>query len=74
MTAARQHVAMARTPVGSAHWQRERSDPTPCACAGPRSRSWTPLANRVGYLLFGLAIALFVFAFAVSFNGGDGRR
>ena len=30
---------------------------------------WTLIANRVGYLLFGLAIALFVFAFAVSFNG-----
>ena len=29
---------------------------------------WTLIANRVGYLLFGLAIALFVIAFAFSFN------
>jgi hypothetical protein len=31
---------------------------------------WTLIANRVGYLLFGLAIALFVMAFAFSFNSG----
>ncbi len=30
---------------------------------------WTLLANRVGYLLFALAIAVFVIAFAVGFNG-----
>jgi heme/copper-type cytochrome/quinol oxidase subunit 3 len=30
---------------------------------------WSLLANRIGYLLFGLAIALFVIAFAISFNG-----
>ena len=29
---------------------------------------WSLLANRIGYLLFGLAIALFVIAFAISFN------
>lgn len=31
---------------------------------------WTLIANRVGYLLFALAIALFVMAFAFSFNSG----
>jgi Na+/proline symporter len=30
---------------------------------------WSLLANRIGYLLFGLAIALFAIAFAISFNG-----
>ena len=30
---------------------------------------WTLIANRVGYLLFALAIAVFVMAFAFSFNG-----
>jgi Na+/proline symporter len=29
---------------------------------------WTLLANRVGYLFFALAIAVFVIAFAVGFN------
>jgi hypothetical protein len=29
---------------------------------------WTLIANRVGYLLFALAIALFVIAFAVGFS------
>ena len=30
---------------------------------------WSLLANRVGYLLFGLAVALFVVAFLVGFTG-----
>lgn len=30
---------------------------------------WTLLANRIGYLLFALAIACFVMAFAFGFNG-----
>ena len=30
---------------------------------------WTLIANRVGYLLFAVAIAVFVMAFAFSFNG-----
>jgi hypothetical protein len=29
---------------------------------------WTRLANRVGYLLFGIAIVTFVVGFIVSFN------
>jgi hypothetical protein len=29
---------------------------------------WTLLANRVGYLLLALAMALFVIAFAIGFN------
>ncbi|MEY2643259.1 MAG: hypothetical protein RLZZ368_1906 [Actinomycetota bacterium] len=34
-----------------------------------RIARWTLIANRVGYLLFGLAIALFVMAFAFGFKG-----
>ena len=30
---------------------------------------WSLLANRIGYLLFAVAIAVFVIAFAVGFNG-----
>ena len=30
---------------------------------------WTLIANRVGYLLFAVAIALFVMAFAFGFKG-----
>lgn len=34
-----------------------------------RIRSWALIANRVGYLLYALAIALFVMAFAFGFEG-----
>jgi hypothetical protein len=30
---------------------------------------WTLLANRVGFLLFGVAVALFIAAFVVGFTG-----
>ena len=30
---------------------------------------WTRLANRVGYLCFGIAVLTFVIGFIVSFNG-----
>jgi hypothetical protein len=30
---------------------------------------WALLANRVGYLLFGVAVALFVLAFVIGFTG-----
>jgi hypothetical protein len=30
---------------------------------------WSLLANRIGYLLFALAMAVFVFGFAVGFGG-----
>lgn len=30
---------------------------------------WSLLANRVGYLCFAVAVAVFVIAFAVGFNG-----
>jgi hypothetical protein len=30
---------------------------------------WMQLANRIGYLCFGVAIAVFVIGFAVGFNG-----
>jgi hypothetical protein len=29
---------------------------------------WTLLANRIGYLCFGLAIAVFIFGFAIGFT------
>lgn len=34
-----------------------------------RIAKWTLLANRVGYLFFALAIALFVMAFVLGFKG-----
>lgn len=34
-----------------------------------RIRSWALIANRIGYLLYALAIALFVMAFAFGFEG-----
>lgn len=34
-----------------------------------RIAAWTLVANRIGYLLYGLAIALFVMAFAFGFEG-----
>jgi hypothetical protein len=34
-----------------------------------RIAHWALLANRVGYLLFGVAVALFVAAFVVGFTG-----
>lgn len=30
---------------------------------------WTLLANRIGYLLFAVSLAVFVIGFAVGFNG-----
>jgi len=34
-----------------------------------RVARWTRLANRLGYLFFGIAIVTFVIGFIVSFNG-----
>lgn len=34
-----------------------------------RIAKWTLLANRIGYLLYAVAIALFVMAFAFGFKG-----
>lgn len=31
---------------------------------------WTLLANRIGWLLYGVAMAVFVIGFAVGFSGG----
>lgn len=42
--------------------------PDPVRARRAQIARWSLLANRIGYLLFGLAIALFVIAFAVSFN------
>ena len=44
------------------------SRPDPVRVRRAQVAKWTLIANRVGYLLFGLAIALFVIAFAFSFN------
>ncbi|MEN9504104.1 MAG: hypothetical protein RI958_30 [Actinomycetota bacterium] len=57
------------------------SSPVPESAAGAPPRTidpvrarrqkiahWTLIANRIGYLLFALAIALFVIAFAVGFS------
>jgi hypothetical protein len=45
------------------------SAPDPVAARRELVRRWALVANRVGYLLFGLAIAVFVIAFAVGFTG-----
>jgi hypothetical protein len=34
-----------------------------------RIAHWALLANRIGYLLFGVAVALFIAAFVVGFTG-----
>jgi hypothetical protein len=51
-----------------------RPEPRPAAVDPVRARrqqvaKWTLLANRVGYLLFAVAIATFVIGFALGFNG-----
>ena len=46
------------------------SSPTdPVRARRQRISSLVLIANRIGYLLYGLAIALFVMAFAFGFNG-----
>jgi hypothetical protein len=44
--------------------------PDPVTARREQVRRWALLANRVGYLLFAAAIAVFVIAFAVGFSGG----
>jgi archaellum biogenesis protein FlaJ (TadC family) len=41
----------------------------PVAARREQVRRWALVANRVGYLLFGVAIVVFVVAFAVGFTG-----
>jgi hypothetical protein len=43
--------------------------PDPVRARRAQIARWSLLASRIGYLLLGLAIALFVIAFAISFNG-----
>lgn len=45
------------------------ASPDPVRERRARIAKWTLIANRVGYLLFALAIALFVMAFAFGFKG-----
>jgi Na+/proline symporter len=43
--------------------------PDPVRIRRRQVAKWTLLANRVGYLLFGVAIAVFVIGFALGFTG-----
>ncbi|MEX1105890.1 MAG: hypothetical protein WEB78_06800 [Ilumatobacteraceae bacterium] len=43
--------------------------PDPVRARRQKIAHWTLIANRIGYLLFALAIVLFVLAFAFGFNG-----
>jgi small-conductance mechanosensitive channel len=43
-------------------------NPDPVRARRQQVAKWTLLANRVGYLCFAVAIALFFIAFAVGFN------
>jgi hypothetical protein len=45
------------------------TSPDPVRERRARIAKWTLIANRVGYLLFAVAIALFVMAFAFGFQG-----
>ncbi|HWC68036.1 MAG TPA: hypothetical protein VG478_08230 [Acidimicrobiales bacterium] len=48
----------------------ERTEPAdPILARREQARRWSLVACRVGYLLFGMAIAVFVIAFAVGFSG-----
>ena len=46
-----------------------RAEADPVRVRRARIARWSLLVNRVGYLLFGLAVALFVVAFVVGFTG-----
>jgi hypothetical protein len=52
------------TPPSSAH---QKLDPVRIRRA--QIAKYTLLANRVGYLFYALAIATFIFGFAIDFNG-----
>jgi len=43
--------------------------PDPVRARRQQVAKWTLIANRIGYLLFGVAIAVFIIGFAFSFNG-----
>jgi hypothetical protein len=44
-------------------------DPDPVRLRRARVARWTALANRAGYVLLGVAVALFFLALAVGFSG-----
>jgi hypothetical protein len=50
---------------------RRPSSPPPDPIRAKRERvaRWSLLANRIGYLLFAVAVAVFVIGFAVGFTG-----
>ena len=45
------------------------SQPDPVRVRRQQVAKWTLIANRVGYLLFGVAIAVFFIGFAIGFTG-----
>jgi hypothetical protein len=45
------------------------SQPDPVRARREQVAKWTLIANRVGYLLFGVAIAVFFIGFAIGFTG-----
>ena len=45
------------------------SQPDPVRARRQQVAKWTLIANRVGYLLFGVAIAVFFIGFAIGFTG-----
>jgi hypothetical protein len=49
--------------------QPERLGEDPVRIRRRQVARWTRLANRIGYLFFGIAIVTFVVGFVVSFNG-----
>jgi hypothetical protein len=45
------------------------NQPDPVRARRQQVAKWTLIANRVGYLLFGVAIAVFFIGFAIGFTG-----
>jgi hypothetical protein len=58
----------ARQPVSPSNPSSNPSSDDPVRRRRAQVAKWTLLANRVGYLLLALAMALFVIAFAIGFN------
>jgi hypothetical protein len=66
-------VAVSERPAAGSGWSRPEQGGTSSTDDPVRARRrqiarWSLLANRVGYLCFGVAIAVFVFGFAIGFT------
>jgi len=48
---------------------RPRTSDAPVRARRAQVARWTLLANRIGYLCYGVALAVFIVGFAVGFNG-----